>query len=420
MIRHTLIAALFFASAISAQQTQTTPPKPTLRELTIENIFDPKQRVSFSGAPQSGFVWLDDKTFTWPRTNDKGEILEQAVIDTESGKKRTLFDAAKLQAAARKIAGVTEEEAKRLSQQRNWNFSPNKRGVVLTVGDDLYLYTFDSDSLTRLTSTPGEEQEAGFSPDGHFISFVRNNNLYVVDVASQRERQLTTDGNDDTLNGIFDWVYQEEIYGRGNFRAYWWSPDSSRIAYLQLDERPVKRFTVVDHIPTMQKLELEPYPKAGYPNPVARLFTVTASGTAPREVNTERYTGGEFLIVSVVWSPDSSKVVYQIQNREQTWLDLNTADSGGGMPKTLLRETTKAWVEPNGNPVWLKDGSFLWLSEKTGFKHLYQYTADGTLEKQITEGPWEVRNLHGIDSAARRRIHASGQIRRALKVVHGK
>ncbi len=392
-MRQTVIATLLIASAAAAQQTQTTPPKPTLRELSIENIYDPKHRVFFSGAPQSGFVWLDDKTFTWPRTNEKGDIVEQVVIDTETGRKRTLFDAAKLQAAARKIAGVTEEEAKRLTQQRTWNFSPNKRSVVLTVGDDLYLYTFDSDSLTRLTSTPGEEQEASFSPDGRFVSFVRNNNLYVVDVATQRERQLTTDGNDDTLNGILDWVYQEEVYGRGNFRGYWWSPDSSRIAYLQLDERPVKRFTVVDHIPTMQKIELEPYPKAGYPNPIAHLFTVTASGTAPREINTERYSGGDFLVVAVDWTPDSSKVVYQIQNREQTWLDLNTVD------KTLFRETTKAWVEPHHNQkmVWLKDGSFLWLSERSGFEHLYQYTSDRTLKKQITTGPWEVRTLHGID-----------------------
>src|SRR5438132_1319179 len=299
MIRHSLISILLFAASAIAQQVQTTPPKPTLRELTIENIFDPKRRVAFSGAPQGGFVWLDDKTFTWPRTDEKGDIIEQAVIDTESGKKRTLFDAAKLQATARKIAGVTEEEAKRLSQQRTWNFSPNKKSIILTVGDDLYSYTFDSDSLTRLTSTPGEEQEPSFSPDGRFIAFVRNNNLYVVDAATQRERQLTTDGNENMLDGIFDWVYQEEVYGRGNFRGYWWSPDSSHIVYLQLDERPVKRFTVVDHI---QKI------------------------------------------------------------------------------------------------TWLKDGSFLWLSERSGFKHLYQYTADGTLEKQITNGPWEVRSLHGIDN----------------------
>src|SRR5207302_5757928 len=321
MIRQTLIATLLFATSAIAQQTQTTPPKPTLRELTIENIFDPKRRVAFSGAPQGGFVWLDDKTFTWPHTNEKGDITEQVVIDTDTGKKRTLFDAAKLQAAARKTAGVTEDEAKHLSQQRNWNFSPNKKSIILTVGDDLYSYTFDSDSLTRLTSTPGEEQEPSFSPDGRFIAFVRNNNLYVVDAATQRERQLTTDGNENMLDGIFDWVYQEEVYGRGNFRGYWWSPDSSHIAYLQLDERPVKRFTVVDHIPTMQRIESELYPKAGYPNPIAKLFTVTANGSAPHEVSTESYSGGDFLIVAVDWTPDSSKVVYQISNREQTWLD---------------------------------------------------------------------------------------------------
>jgi dipeptidyl-peptidase-4 len=397
-MRQTVITALLLLASIAgAQQTPTPPAKPTLRELSIENIFDPKHRVAFSGAVQSGFTWLDDKTFTWPRTNEKDEIIDQAVFDTQTGTKRTLFDAAKT--AARKITGVTEDDAKRLSRQRSWNFSPDKKTVILTVSDDLYLYNFESDAVTRLTSSPGEEQEATFSPDGKSVAFIRNNNLYVVDVASQRERQLTTDGNENTLNGILDWVYQEEVYGRGKFRAYWWSPDSSRIAYMQLDERPVKRFTIVDHIPTMQRVEQELYPKAGFPNPVAHLFTVTASGTAPREVDTERYGGGEFLIVSVGWSPDSSKVVYQVQNREQSWLDLNTADASGGSPKTLFRETTKAWVDLNGDPEWLKDGSFLWLSERSGFKHIYHYAADGTLQKQVTNGPWEVRTLHGIDPA---------------------
>src|SRR6266851_4810085 len=130
MMRQTVIAALLFAAAATAQQTQTTPPKPTLRELTIENIFDPKHRVAFSGAPQRGFVWLDDKTFTWPRTNEKDEIIEQAVLDRLTATTRTLFDAAQPQSAARTIAGVPEEPANRMSQQRNWNFTPNKKSVV--------------------------------------------------------------------------------------------------------------------------------------------------------------------------------------------------------------------------------------------------------------------------------------------------
>src|SRR6185295_6273970 len=115
MKRTTLILTLFFiAGAALAQDVKTTPqPKPTLKEITLESIFDPKQRVAFSGAPQSGFVWLDDKTFTWPRTNEQGDVVEQVVIDTDTGKKRTLFDAAKLEGAAKKVAGVTPEEAKR-------------------------------------------------------------------------------------------------------------------------------------------------------------------------------------------------------------------------------------------------------------------------------------------------------------------
>src|SRR6266581_1573154 len=287
-MRQTAIAAaLLFASIAAAQQPPTPPAKPTLRELSIENIFDPKHRVAFSGAVQSGFVWLDDKTFTWPRMNEKEEVVDQVVFDTQTGTKRTLFEVAK--AVSRKFGGVTEEETRRLSQRKNWSFSPDKKTVVLTVGDDLYFYNFDSDVFTRLTSTPGEEQEATFSPDGKSVAFIRNNNLYVVDVASQRERQLTTDGNENILNGILDWVYQEEVYGRGNFRGYWWSPDSSRITYLQLDERPVKRFTVVDHIPLMQNVEVTPYPKAGLPNPRAKLFTVSAGGGAPQEVDTQSY-----------------------------------------------------------------------------------------------------------------------------------
>jgi dipeptidyl-peptidase 4 len=414
MLRKTPIAALLFlaaAVAAVAQDVKTTPqPKPTLKEITIENIFDPKQRVAFSGAIQSGYIWLDDKTFTWPRTDDQGTVLEQAVVDTETGKKRVLFDAAKLEAAAKKIPGVSPEEAKRMTTQRGWNFSPNKKSVILSVAEDLYLYAFDSDSFTRLTSAPGAEEEAAFSPDGKFVSFVRDNDLFVVDVAEKRERQLTTDGNENTLNGILDWVYQEEVYGRGNFRAYWWSPDSSRLAFMKLDERPVHRFAVVDHIPYRQTVESELYPKAGDPNPIARLYTVTASGGTPREVSTEQYTGADFLIVSVDWSP-SNKLTYQIQDREQTWLDLNILD--GATPKRLLRETTKAWVEPLGNPEWLKDGSFLWLSERSGFKHIYHYNADGTLKKQVTSGPWEVRALHGVD-AANEWIYWSGTERSVL------
>ncbi|MEO6260157.1 MAG: S9 family peptidase, partial [Thermoanaerobaculia bacterium] len=299
-----------------------------------------------------------------------------------------------------KVEGVSADDAKALPLLKNWNFSPDKHSVIIPLKGDLYLYAFDSGSLTRLTSVAGDEEEPSFSPDGKSVAFVRKNNLFVLETSTQRERQLTTDGNDNLLNGIFDWVYQEEIYGRGNFHAYWWSPDSSTIAFIQLDEHAVHRFSIPDHLPYLQKVEEELYPKAGDPNPIVRLFTVSAAGGEAREVSIERYRASEPLIVDVSWSPDSSKVMYQIQDREQTWLDLNAADvRAGGPSKTLFRETTRAWVDVNGSPSWLKDGSFLWLSERSGFKHLYRYSADGTLRKQITSGPWEVRTLHGADKA---------------------
>jgi dipeptidyl-peptidase-4 len=389
--------ALLPIAALCTLALAAQPAKPSPRELSLQNLFDPKDRVSFSGAQQGGFFWLDDKSFTWPHTNEKGEIVEQLVYDAATGTTRPLFDARKLEAAVKTVPGMTPEAAPRVAKARSWNFSPDRRAVLLTLATDLYLFDLDKASLTRLTTAAGEEEEASFSPDGKSIAFVRRNNLYVVDADGQHERALTTDGSDDILNGSLDWVYQEEVFGRGNFHAYWWSPDSSRLAYLRLDERPVKRFAVVDHLPVLQHVDMQPYPKAGYPNPRVQLMTVNAAAPAPREISTADYS--DFLIVSVDWAPDSRHVVYQVQNREQTWLDLNLAGDAGGAPKVLFRETTKAWVEPNGNPVWLKDGSFLWLSERTGFKHIDRYTADGKLLSPLTSGPWEVRTLHGVDEA---------------------
>ena len=410
MMRHAPVILFCCAATAFAQQVQTTPPKPTLRELTLENIFDPKRHVAFAGAPQSGFVWLDDHTLFWPRTDENGEVVEQIVTDTETGKRRPLFDAAKLQALLRQMPGVSEEQVKKIPLQKDWTFSPDKKSALLTVAGDLFLFTFDNGALLRLSETSGDEQEPAFSPDGKSIAFVRNNNLFVTDIATKHERQLTTDGNGDTLNGILDWVYQEEIYGRGNFKGFWWSPDSSRIAFLRLDEKPVHRFTVVDHIPYLQTLEITPYPKAGDPNPAARLFTVTAAGGSPTEVT---LPANDLLVVNVDWTPDSKNITFQTQNREQTSLDLMIAPANGGGSRPLIHETTPAWVERADNPLWLTDGSFVWRSERTGFSHLYHYSAAGALQQAITKGPWEVRTAHGIDKE-NRWLYFSGTERSVL------
>jgi len=222
--------------------------------------------------------------------------------------------------------------------------------------------------------------------------------LYVEDLAMQRrERALTSDGSAKILNGRLDWVYQEEVYGRGNFGAYWWSPDSTTIVFLRIDESPVPEFTVVDHIPYDQKLEVTPYPKAGDPNPIVKLGIVGTMGGDIRWVDSAKYQPKDFLISRVTWTPDSKRVVYQAQNREQTYLDLNFADARDGKTTTAFRETSKAWVEAIDNPTWLKDGTFLWLSERTGWRHIYHFAADGKLLCPVTDGKWEARSLEGVD-----------------------
>jgi dipeptidyl-peptidase-4 len=143
-------------------------------------------------------------------------------------------------------------------------------------------------------------------------------------------------------------------------------------------------------------VEVYPYPKAGDPNPKVALGVVPAAGGAVTWADTRAY-GPDILIVNVTFTPDSAGVAFQVQDREQTWLDLNVADATRGTSRRLLRETTRAWVEPQGSPRWLADGSFLWLSERTGWKHLYRYARDGGQGRALTSGSWEIRDLYGAD-----------------------
>ena len=367
------------------------------RALTVETIFDPVTRVNFSGSPATTVEWLDADTYLTTRRTAVG--VEWLKVDAVSGRSTPLFDSARMATAIAALPGLTPADAERISVSSVLTFNPSHDGALFQFADDLYFYDFGTARASRLTSTPGSEDEATFSPDGRHVAFVRANNLVVADVATPHETVLTTDGSPQILNGVLDWLYQEELYGRGRFRGYWWSPDSSRIAFLQLDERHVPAYTITDHLPYRPELEVAPYPKAGDPNPIARLGISRIAGGGPDWVDLSSYADAEPLIVNVDWTPAASEVVFQIQDREQTWLDLNIADASSGRARRVLRETTKAWVNENGNPTWLKDGSFLWFSERSGFKHLYHYAMDGTLLGQVTTGRWDVRALYGVDEA---------------------
>jgi dipeptidyl-peptidase-4 len=366
--------------------------------LTVDAIYHPERRVAFSGFAEDGLSWLDPATYTVARQSGGG--FEWLRVDALSGRTSPLFDAGRMEIVLASLPGVTRTEAGLIARSDDLTFNTARTGMVVTIADDLYFYDAAAAKALRLTTAAGTEEEATFSPDGKFVAFVRNHNLFVVDVASQRERALTSDGTREVLNGKLDWLYQEEIYGRDQFRAYWWSPDSARIAFLQLDERPVPEYTVVDHIPYRPLLEVTDYPKPGDPNPLVKLGVANIATGAAVWVDVSPSATADFLIVDVDWTPDARQVVYQIQDREQTWLDLNLADVDSGRTRKLLRETTKAWVNNSGDPVWLRDGSFLWFSERTGFKHLYRVAADGALRNPVTSGRWDVRTFYGVNESA--------------------
>ena len=241
------------------------------------------------------------------------------------------------------------------------------------------------------------------SPDGRQIACVKNHDLWVFDKANKTARQLTRGGSENVLNGELDWVYQEEVYGRGTYRAHWWSPDSKHLAFLSLLERDVPRFAIANPVPRQlgkvvqfqPRVTMQRYPKPGQPNPVAKLGVVDLEGHV-RWVDLAG-TPDDRLVVRVSWT-HGGRLLFMVQDRVQTWLELCEADLETGTRTTLIREETKrGWTRRLPMPRWLADGSFLWESERTGRTHVYHYSADAKLLGAVTSGEVGVGRIVRVD-----------------------
>src|SRR3954453_14793596 len=163
------------------------------KEITLETIYNPSTKVYFSGAVQSGFQWLDDSTFIWPRKNEKGDLLQWERFDVKTGKTQPFFDRAAFEKVMAQ-AGVSDDDAKKAAKSTSQNFDAKKSAMVVEAGNDLFLYSLTKETATRLTSTPAGEELPTFSPDGQKVAFVRDNDLFVLDLGTKVERQITTDG----------------------------------------------------------------------------------------------------------------------------------------------------------------------------------------------------------------------------------
>lgn len=367
-----------------------------LRPVTFEGVHETprgERGPSFTGSPSSIMAWLDADHYLQVRD---GRLRK---VHAASGRSEPFHDPAKMAAELAKLPTIDRRTADSMARRTSFTMDQAREAALFEHRGDLYYARFDGGKAVRLTADPRRAELATFSPDGRFVAFVRENDLWVVDVQTQRERQLTTGGSDLVRHGKADWVYFEEVYGR-NWRVYWWSPDSQRIAFMRVDSRPVRTFTIVSDIPdppNSQRIETTPYPKPGTPNPRATLWTVEAAGGEPREVNLSTYSEEDMLIVGVGWWPDTSALYAYVSNRTQTWLDVLSAPPGGGEARRLFRETTGAWVAKAPAPRFLKDGSFIFASERDGYQHLYHYAKDGSLVKRLTDGEWEVRSVARAD-----------------------
>ena len=257
---------------------------------------------------------------------------------------------------------------------------------------DYYLYDITNKKLRKLFDF--QVQEPTFSPDGKKIAYAKENNLYVYDLASATSTAITTDGQKNSIiNGITDWVYEEEF---AFVKAFDWSADSKKVAYIRFDESQVPEFSMSmfgkELYPMMQTFK---YPKAGEKNAVVSLHIYDVNANAVKNINLGKYT--DFYIARMKWTNDANTLSAQVLNRHQNNLDLLFIDGNSGAAKVVLNEKDKAYVDVTDNLTFLKDNSFIWTSEKDGFNHIYLYDKTGKLKNQITKGKWEVTNYYGLD-----------------------
>lgn len=402
-----LCACLSLLPSVARSQDKPPDAKPKTR-ITLETYLG-GGLPNFSGASVSA-NWLDGSHWL---ERSPGEGLRR--VDARTGESEPFVDSDALARALDALPAFDTDDARSLARlsglrltaghgslfsprsQTSPLLSPDRKAVVFVHQGDLYYATLDGQSAVRLTSTPGVEEFPDFSPDGAFVAFVRDNDLHVVDVATHSELALTTGGSDLVRHGKADWVYYEEIFSR-NWKTFWWSPDSRHLAFLECDDRPIGSHVVLNDIRSPRAVESTPYPKSGEPNPHVRLGIVPAAGGSVAWADLSDYTRDSFLISGVGWFGDGRSAYAYAQNRTQTWLDLLKVGIDGET-KRLFRDATAAWIENPGDVHTLRDGSFLFPSERTGWKHLYRYSADGSKCEPLTSGEWEIRSVDLVDEA---------------------
>jgi dipeptidyl-peptidase-4 len=318
---------------------------------------------------------------------------------------------------------VSSENLYEMATIDSYNFNTDETKLILgtnfkkifrrSFSGTFYAYDIASKKLTLIDENI---QEPIFSPDNQKVAFVKDNNIFIKDFNKNSITKLTTDGlKNSIINGITDWVYEEEF---GFVRAFEWSKDSKHLAYLKFDETNVPTFSMdivgEDLYPTQQVFK---YPKAGEKNAIVTLYLHNVVFN-----NSKKIALGDYeYIPRIKWSNDENILVATTLNRHQNNLKLHKVNALSSSSSLLLNETDNAYVDIHDNLTFLADNSFIWTSEKDGFNHIYHHDFNGKLIKQITKGNWEVTNYYGFDESKKTIYYQSvenGSINRGVYSVN--
>ncbi len=366
--------------------------------LSIRRIY---QSPEFAPQPFGPSRWLGDgSAYTTVEPATEGGGADLVRYDVERGTREVLVPARQL---------IPQGDSLPL-QIEDYSWSPDGTQLLvftnsmpvwrLNTRGDYWVLDRPSGRLRQLggdEAQPSTLMFAKFSPDGRRVGFVRENNLYVQDLASGAITALTTDGSRTLINGTFDWVYEEELM---NYHAdgWRWSPDGQRIAYWQLNADQVKDFFLINNTDSIySKVTAVQYPKVGEANSAARVGVVSAAGGPTQWLQIEGDPRNHY-IARMDWAAGSSEVILQRLNRLQNTNEVMLGDARTGQVRTVHTERDSTWTDRVDNVVWLDGGkSFTWVSERSGWKHVYVIARDGKTVRPVTSGDFDVIEVLGID-----------------------
>lgn len=337
-------------------------------------------------------------TYLQPRDDDQ-DVLDLWQIDAASGEQSLLLRQEDLIAGP--VVLTTEEEARRQRLRIRqggitaYSYDETGRRLLIPLAGNLYIYDFATQGLTEITGD--ERLNPKLSPNGDRIAFVRDRNVWVRDLGTGNETRLTETASDTIANGLAEFVAQEEM---GRLDGFWWSPGGRHIAFIQYDEAPVQVLERIAIGGDGATLTQQRYPLAGTSNVTVRIGVVEL--TERRTVWVDLGQDADIYVPRVQWNHDGTRLYVERQPRSQRRLDLLAVDPADGSSTVLLTETATSWINLHDDLKPLPDGRFLWSSERSGFRHIYLYDADGGDAAALTSGEWLVDAIECVDAEAER------------------